>query len=121
MQEHEQNCKYRPVDCPNKAKGCLTKIPSLEVQHHLTEECQFREIKCQYCAQETAQDLLQVTSSSSSPSPRPPLILHTVLCYYLQDHYDECLKYPLECDLCDRTVDRDQVRIEDLIIYSYLE
>lgn len=61
LQEHIDHCKYKPVACPNKDKGCSELISANEVQRHIAEECQFRDVKCQYCYVETTQHSLQVS------------------------------------------------------------
>ena len=65
MQDHVSECKYKPVECPNRERGCLEKISANDVKKHLAEECQFRDVECQHCGEKTAQHLLQVSQLAS--------------------------------------------------------
>ena len=47
---HEQTCAYAPVPCPNE--GCEETVSRRDKEVHKTEECKFRKIICESCAEE---------------------------------------------------------------------
>ena len=73
IENHMQKCDYATVSCPN---SCGEQLLRKELQLHLGEVCNRRNVRCQYCGQEGI--FFKITS--------PGL------------HLKKCLKYPLPCD-----------------------
>ncbi len=49
FQKHKNECRFDMVKCRNKA--CKELVKREELEKHLQEECQHREIGCEYCDQ----------------------------------------------------------------------
>lgn len=49
LEEHEENCGFMLIECPNKHKGCGIKFPKQNLQSHLREKCEFVQIQCEEC------------------------------------------------------------------------
>ena len=63
-------CGYAPSPCPNK---CGQSLPRKDMREHLTKQCEYRKVRCQYCGHEDT--YMAVTG----------------------DHYKMCQSYPVKC------------------------
>lgn len=48
--QHVANCSYSPVTCTND--GCLEVINKMDQEHHETQVCSFKKVKCEDCEEE---------------------------------------------------------------------
>ena len=47
LQKHESECLLKVVQCPNSA--CSEKLTKQDMKTHVSSECSWRKIKCEYC------------------------------------------------------------------------
>ncbi|CAH3044933.1 unnamed protein product [Pocillopora meandrina] len=47
VEEHQSNCLLKVVQCPNS--GCTEKVTKQDMRTHVTSECSWRIIHCEYC------------------------------------------------------------------------
>jgi hypothetical protein len=45
---HDKSCMYLPVVCPN----CKVQIKTYQLEEHVKNECEFREVKCKVCGED---------------------------------------------------------------------
>lgn len=76
MLEHEDNCSYVMVECPNQI--CTTVLLKHDIDKHLLE-CMYRQDKCEYCK-------------------------NTFLYCDLIHHYNNCEKKPSKCEGCHKSM-----------------
>lgn len=69
LQGHLEECKYRPVVCPN---DCGAKFEHRFLNGHLKSDCPRRQVPCQYCEDQVRLDMMEA-------------------------HYDECRQFRIEC------------------------
>ena len=76
------DCMKQFLNCPND--GCTIKVIRQDLQIHL-ENCNYRLVKCDYCQKDACLKRLSL-------------------------HYDECLKYPLDCiQNCGKMIERNEM------------
>lgn len=63
-------CGYALSPCPNK---CGHSLPRKDMREHLTKQCEYRKIRCQYCSHEDT--------------------FHAIT----NEHYKICVNYPMKC------------------------
>ncbi len=63
-------CGHALSPCPNK---CGNSLPRKDIRDHLTKQCEYRKVRCQYCSHEDT--------------------FHAVT----NDHYKVCVNYPMKC------------------------
>lgn len=63
-------CGYAISPCPNK---CGVSLPRRDIREHLTKQCEYRKVRCQYCSHE---DTYKVITT---------------------EHYKLCVNYPMKC------------------------
>jgi len=85
--DHCQDCRYKPVRCPNP--GCNELMPADKLDSHVDDECGFRMVACNYCREETAAN-------------------------QLEEHQNQCPKVPVECERCSERVVRDELEKHQL-------
>lgn len=47
IQSHQSSCSFKVVQCPNR--GCKEKLTKQDLKIHVTLECSWRKISCEYC------------------------------------------------------------------------
>nr|XP_058955345.1 TNF receptor-associated factor 5-like [Pocillopora verrucosa] len=47
VQKHQSECLFNAVECPNE--GCKEKLTMRDMNNHMTTECVWREVSCEYC------------------------------------------------------------------------
>ena len=47
LQKHQSECLLKVVECPNS--GCSEKLTKQDMKTHVTSECSWRKINCEYC------------------------------------------------------------------------
>ncbi len=63
-------CGYAISPCPNK---CGHSLPRKDLRDHLTKQCEYRKVRCQYCSHEDAFKAIT------------------------KEHYNVCVNYPMKC------------------------
>ncbi|CAH3192850.1 unnamed protein product [Porites evermanni] len=70
VEKHQSSCSFKVVNCPNV--GCKEKLTKQELTIHVTFECSWRIIKCEYCTASFVQNQKQI-------------------------HLATCRKFPVQC------------------------
>ncbi|XP_073248340.1 TNF receptor-associated factor 4-like isoform X2 [Porites lutea] len=70
VEKHQSSCSFKVVNCPNI--GCKEKLTKQELTIHVTFECSWRIIKCEYCTASFVQNQKQI-------------------------HLATCTKFPVQC------------------------
>ena len=73
LQGHCQDCKYRPVRCPNP--GCSELMPAEKIDSHVGGNCPFRKVACNHCMEEIAANTLEVTKDINTPGATGVLLV----------------------------------------------
>ncbi len=59
LQTHRPACKFKPTRCSNE--GCKELVLSVKLKKHLELDCLYRNIKCEYCGEQTKPIALKVS------------------------------------------------------------
>ncbi|KAL9954658.1 hypothetical protein ACROYT_G042223 [Oculina patagonica] len=70
VQKHQSGCLFKVVKCPNS--GCTEKLTKQDLKIHVTFECSWRKVNCEYCQ----------TSFIKNQK---------------QKHFGVCQKFPVQC------------------------
>ena len=79
---HLNSCPYQLVPCTN---GCGAMIRRIEIESHVTDDCQRSLVRCQHCQKEGSRQLMASTN-----------------------HLNKCPNYPVKCnnDECEEVIPR---------------
>ena len=102
IESHLQVCPYQIVPCTNK---CGDQILRQKLQCHLTKECQKRVVKCQYCQENGAYEVICKSHIGTCPG-------YLVTCsndgcnetmkrHFMKNHRDICPKQLISCRYSD--------------------
>lgn len=47
LKKHQSQCPFKVVKCPNS--GCTEKLTKQDLKIHVTFECSWRKVNCEYC------------------------------------------------------------------------
>jgi hypothetical protein len=86
---HFEICKYETIPCPNK---CGEKGTRIVIDAHMSEECPFRTVKCDYCQWEDKVNELpeHTTFCPALPVPCPDECGQSVPRDMLDEHSETC-------------------------------
>ena len=96
---HFETCKYETIPCPNK---CGEKGTRIVIDAHMSEECPFRTVKCDYCQWEDKVNELpeHTTFCPALPVPCPDGCGQSVPRGKLKEHSETCPKRLVKCKYC---------------------
>lgn len=78
LQGHCEDCKYKPVRCPNP--GCNELMPAEKIDSHVGTNCPFRKIVCNHCLEEIAASKLKVMKGINTPGATGVLLISLCSC-----------------------------------------
>ncbi|XP_053389869.1 TNF receptor-associated factor 3-like, partial [Mercenaria mercenaria] len=59
LADHLRGCKFQPTECSNKKFGCKVALPGHLLEQHIQNDCEYRQVQCQYCKNLIPVKLLQ--------------------------------------------------------------
>lgn len=74
LSSHQQECSFVPEPCPNANFGCGFMSAQKGMKIHLSDECPWRMVRCQYCATPVSFSLLK--DHICSPIDKKDISLH---------------------------------------------
>ncbi len=58
FKKHQSECPFKVVKCPNS--GCTEKLTKQDLKIHVTFECSWRKVNCEYCQKSFIKNKKQV-------------------------------------------------------------
>lgn len=105
LESHKQACSYRPLACPNSARGCDEHMRATSLYVHTDEHCAYRTVACRYCRKEVvfkdekahvAEECLEVSRACPYECDYKALMKKSEL----DEHVNSsCALAPIDCDL----------------------
>ncbi|XP_068024856.1 TNF receptor-associated factor 5 isoform X4 [Melanerpes formicivorus] len=97
-QEHLQQCLFERVQCTND--GCGEQILRKDLKEHLSQHCQFREERCQYCDKYVV--FINIKNHEENDCPEYPVpclqnCSQIILKKEIENHHTVCPEAEVDC------------------------